>query len=283
MRNLLNFLLRYSSWFVFMIYVLVSCYLLFKSDPYHRSVYMSSANAVSSKVYGLTSNVTEYFALKSQNESLRKATKQLRLEVLNLKEQVAALKSKEIESDTLSFPRRYDFVSAPVINNSTRRPNNFITIRSGSEEGLRPGMGVIGNEGIVGIVDIVGTHASRVISLLSEDAQYSVKIKNRGHVGSLVWRGHDPKIGYVIEIPRHAQFAIGDTIITSGYSTTFPEGLMVGTVMSRVREADDNFFTLKIKLATDFAKLTHVEVIKDSMKAELDSLSKSGGITELQQ
>lgn len=261
----------------------MSCYLLFKSDPYHRSVYMSSANAVSYEIYGLTSNVTEYFSLKSQNHSLRNATRQLRREVLNLKEQIAVLKSKMIESDSLKASRRYDFVSAPVVNNSTRRPNNFITIGIGSNDGLRPGMGVIGNDGIVGIVNVTGPHASRVISLLSEDSQYSVKIKNRGHVGSLVWRGHDPKIGYVTEIPRHARFAIGDTIITSGYSTTFPEGLMVGTILSRVRESDDNFFTLKIKLATDFANLTHVEVIKDGLKAELDSLAGTQDITELQQ
>ncbi len=261
----------------------MSCYLLFKSDPYHRSVYMSSANAVSSEIYRLTSNVTEYFSLKSQNNSLRNATRQLRLEVINLKEQIAVLKSKMIESDSLKASRRYGFVAAPVVNNSTRRPNNFITIGIGSNDGLRPGMGVIGNDGIVGIVNVTGPHASRVISLLSEDSQYSVKIKNRGHVGSLVWRGHDPKIGYVTEIPRHARLAIGDTIITSGYSTTFPEGLMVGTVLSRVRESDDNFFTLKIKLATDFANLTHVEVIKDGLKAELDSLADTQDITELQQ
>lgn len=179
-------------------------------------------------------------------------------------------------SDTLpsfSSHDRYNYVAASVINNNTRHPKNFFTINKGTIDGIESGMGVMDQSGIVGIVNVAGPHMARVISLLNETQHFSVKIKNTTFIGSLNWKGNDPTIAYLEEIPRHAKYQIGDTVVTSGYSTTFPEGIPIGTIMHRVRSHDDSFFTFKIKLLPDFNSLSTVRVIKDIYKHEIDSLA----------
>lgn len=266
--------MRYSTWFVFTFYVVVSICLLVVGSRYRQSVFLTSANAVSGTLYNGTSQVTGYFNLRSINQSLQASNAQLQNEVLNLKNEIALYKM--LLSDTAStFPSkdRYDYVAASVINNNTRHPKNFFTINRGSLDGIESGMGVIDQSGIVGIVNVAGPHMSRVISLLNETQHFSVKIKDTSFVGSLNWKGSDATIAYLEEVPRHALYNVGDTVVTSGYSTTFPEGIPVGTIMHRVRSQDDSFFTFKVKLLPDFRSLSTVRVIKDIYKEEIDSLS----------
>ena len=273
MRNLLKFLLKYGTWFVLAFYVLLSCVLLVSNNSYQQSVYLTSANSVTGAIYGATANVTGYFNLRSINESLQKRNAALESEVLNLKNQIAEY---QVDLDsTAKAPeaqKRFGFVSAGVINNNTRHPRNYFTINRGRRDGVARGMGVVDQDGIVGIVNVAGDHTSRVISLLNETQHFSVKVKGTLFVGSLSWRGGDPTVAYMDEVPRHAQFHAGDTIVTSGYSTAFPEGLPVGMIMNRVKSSDDNFFVLKIRLLPNFRGLQTVRVINDIYKQELDSL-----------
>lgn len=281
MRNILNFILRYSKWFVFTLYVLMSCMLLVDNNVYQQSVYLTSANAVTGGVFGVWSQVTGYFHLKTINERLQASNADLQNQVLNLKSLLAEYRI--YTDDTLfnaSDRERFGYVSAAVINNNTRHPKNFFTINRGRRDGIRPGMGVVDQNGVVGIVNVTGDHMSRVISLLNETQRFSVKLKNTSFIGSMTWKGLDATIGYVEEIPRHAVYEIGDTIVTSGYSTTFPDGIPVGTVLTRVRSNDDSFFTFKVKLTSDFKALSSVRVIKDIYKSEIDSLATFDTINE---
>lgn len=274
MRNIFDFILRYSKWFVFTIYVVISCFLLVSHNRYQQSVYISSANVVSGNIFNVWSQVTGYFHLKSINESLQASNADLQNQVFNLKTQVAELEARL--GDTVardSQSERFDFISASVVNNNTRHPRNYFTLNRGSRDGVQPGMGVVDQNGVVGIVNVAGPHMSRVISLLNETQHFSVKIKGTSFIGSMVWKGSDATIGYVEEIPRHARYSIGDTIVTSGYSTTFPEGIPVGVILNRVRSQDDSFFTFKVRLTSDFNALSAVRVIKDIYKNEIDSLA----------
>ena len=277
MRNILNFILKYSKWFVFTFYVVVSFILLIDHNAYQQSVYLTSANAVAGNIYGSWSQVTGYFHLRSINESLQASNAELQSEVLNLKSQIAELKAELQDSNELNQRTndRFGFVSAAVINNNTRHPRNFFTINRGRLDGIEPGMGVVDQNGIVGIVNVTGDHMARVISILNETQRFSVKLKGTSYIGSLTWKGGDASVAYVEEMPRHAQYNIGDTIVTSGYSTTFPEGLPVGIVINRVRPSDDSFYTLKVRLSPDFKALSSVRVIKDIYKNEIDSLALS--------
>lgn len=218
--------------------------------------------------------MTGYFNLKEINASLQKSNARLENEVLNLKYQLAQL-STLIEDSTKQNidAKRYDFIAATVINNNTRHPKNYFSINRGSLDGVEPGMGVVDQNGVVGIVNVAGPHSARVISLLNEDQHFSVRLKSSPFIGTLSWKGGDPAVAYMEEVPRHAQYEIGDTVVTSGYSLTFPEGIPIGTVMNRIRGADENFFILKVKLNSDFKSLTTVRIIKDFFKTELDSLA----------
>lgn len=247
--------------------------LLFSFNIYQRSVWLTSANAVSSTVNGATSEVTRYFNLRQINQSLQTSNAELENRVLNLTNELQHLRA--MTDDSIAYaglPPRFGYVAASVINNSTRHPRNYFTINRGKSDGLVPGMGVVDQNGVVGIINVCGNHTARVISLLTKDQHFSVKLKGTTFVGSLAWKENDPRTAWVEEIPRHAYYHIGDTVVTSGFSTTFPEGIPVGTVMSQVRSTDGNFFTLKIRLTSDFNNLGTVRVIKDNLKTELDSL-----------
>ncbi|MDE7509417.1 MAG: rod shape-determining protein MreC, partial [Muribaculaceae bacterium] len=254
-------------------YVLLSCILLSRLDDYHASVLLSSANEVTSAVYRGATGVSGYFYLRDINRNLQESNAALVNEILNLRSQLAEYKALVSDSSYVRQEQRFDYTLASVINNSTRHPRNYITINRGTNDGVRPGMGVVDQNGIVGIVNVAGPHTARVISIINETQHFSVKLKDTPYVGSLSWKGGDPGIAYMEEVPRHAQFHIGDTVVTSGFSTTFPYGINVGTVMNRVRMTDDNFYILKIRLASDFKTLSTVRVITDFYKAELDSLS----------
>lgn len=276
MQNLLYFLIKWRPWMLFVVYVVLSCVLLFSGNPYQHSVYLTSANSVSSGIYQTATNVTSYFNLRDINEDLQRRSADMEMEMMDLRNRLQQYEELDYASRVKpdSALRRYEFIVAHVINNSVHRPHNYLTLNKGSEDGIEPDMGVVDQNGIVGKVNVVGPHYCRVISFLNDNLRISAKLKGTGLVGSLVWGGTDPRWAMLQELPRHATFHKGDTIVTSGYSTTFPEGVPVGVIDGEMRDYDENFYTLKVKLFTDFTKLSTVRVIKDRMAAELNAIEQ---------
>lgn len=272
MRNLIDFIIRYSSAFIFTFLFVICVALLASNGRFHSSVWFTSANAVSGRVYGVANGISSYFNLRSINASLQQSNAQLENEVLNLRSRLAVYQSMMGDTTDFSGTRRFDYILATVLNNSTRRPRNYFSIDKGTADGVRSGMGVVDQNGIVGIVNVSGPHTARVISLLNSTQHISVRLKNTDIVGSLVWKTDDPHVAYMEEVPRHSVFARGDTVVTSGYSTTFPADIPVGVVTGRVKTDNDNFFVLKVKLASNFSTLSTVRILKDAYKQELDSL-----------
>ena len=256
---------------MFTVYAVIGCILLFNSNPYQHSVYLTSANSISTGVYNAATGVTSYFNLRNINEDLQRRNSDLELELLALKQQMLQFHDMEYAQThpVDSALQRYNFILAHVINNSVHRPHNYITIQKGALDGIKPDMGVVDQNGVVGKVNVVGPHSARIISLLNNNLRLSCKVKSSNTVGSLVWDGDDYRVALLEEIPRHATFNKGDTIITSGYSTSFPEGIPVGVILGEKKGHDDNFHTLMVKLFTDFSKLSTVRIIVDNMAEEL--------------
>lgn len=255
--------------------------LLFNGNPYQHHVYLTSANSMASSVYETASGVSSYFNLRDINEDLNRRNADLELEVIGLRERLKSLE-EQLQADTMStFPvlRHYEFIVAHVINNSIARPYNYITINKGEEDGIKPEMGVIDQNGVVGIVNVTGKHSSRIISLLNPNFRLSCKIMGSDNFGSLVWDGEDPSVALLEELPRHTIYSEGDTVITSGYSAVFPEGIPVGVILDDNKNHNENFFTLRIRLLSDFTTLSNVQVVVNSLKDELNGLSE-GEITE---
>ena len=277
MHALISFIVRFSSWLVFTFYVVLSCILLFNNNPFQHHVILTSANSVSSSVYGVANNVTSYFNLRGINEDLQLQNAELETEVIALRNQVAAYKLRDYADSvqTVEPLRQYGFIIAHVINNSISKPYNYITIEKGSADGLRPEMGVVDQTGVVGVVNVVGEHYSRIISLLNPDLRISCKLKGSEVFGSLVWDGKNSDEALLEELPKHTVYEEGDTIITSGYSSMFPEGIPVGIVMKSATADDDNFFTLRIKLLTDFSQLSTVRIIENKRIDEIKEVEAS--------
>lgn len=274
MRALLDFFVRHGAWFVFAILAAVSCFFLFNGNPLQRAVALTSAGRLTSGVYSAATSVTGYFHLRDINDDLQKRVASLELENINLRQRLR--RAGELAyADSLrrdSASSQFSFVVGRVINNSIIRPNNFITIDRGSADGLEPEMGVVDRNGVVGIVNVVGPHASRVISLLNPDMKLSCKIRGTEAFGSLVWDGQSSQFAMLEEIPEHLKVGVGDTVVTSGFSTTFPEGIPVGIIKQSRRNAADNSYSLKVQLMTDFATLSTVRIIRNYLKAEIDTL-----------
>ena len=271
MRNLIEFLLKYSSAFLFTLLFIVSMAFLLSQGRFHSSIWFTSANALSSKVYGISNDISGYFNLKSINASLQESNALLQSEVLNLRSEVAMYKA--LANDTvLEKSDRYGYILATVLNNSVTKPRNYFSIDKGTVDGVKAGMGVIDQNGIVGIVNISGPNTSRVLSVLNSSQHISVRLKSTNIVGSLVWKNNDPSIAYMEEVQRHSVFHVGDTVVTSGYSSAFPADIPVGIVLGKIKSDNDNYFVLKVKLMSNFSTLSAVRVLKDIYKEELDSL-----------
>ena len=274
MRNLLNFLLKYNYWFLFILLEVICFVLLFRFNNYQQSVYFTSANVVTGKVYEVSGSVSSYFHLKSVNEDLLDRNMLLEQQIANLEN---ALRERQVDSVIVNSIRNldnkdYQIFKAHVIRNSLNQADNYITLDKGSSSGIRPEMGVVDGNGVVGIVYKTSPNYSLVISVLNSKSSISCKIVGSEYFGYLKWEHGDSRYAYLKDLPRHAEFNLGDTVVTSGYSTVFPAGVMVGTVDDMSDSNDGLSYLLKIKLATDFGKLGDVRVIARSGQMEQQEL-----------
>ena len=274
MRSIFDFFARHRAVFIFLLLAAVSCILLFRGNPYPQAVFMTSAGRVTSGIYKASSTITGYFHLRGINDDLNRRIAELEQENLALRAGLQQAKEQLFVHGEEYVPAiaPYRFIVGRVINNSLFRTRNYITINCGEADGVRPDMGVVDQNGVVGIVNVVGTHASRVISVLNSDLRLSCKLKGSDAFGSLSWDGESPRYAILEELPRHVPFEIGDTIVTSGHSVVFPEGIPVGTVVERMRDADDNFYSLRVLLAADFSTLSTICVIENYMKDEIEAV-----------
>ena len=270
MRNLIDFLARHNHWFLFILLEVLSFVLLFHYNSYQGSVWFSSANAVSGKVFEWNASVTQYFSLVDVNKTLTERNIYLERQVEQLTEQLekAGRDSTEIERMQTSVLKDCNTIPAKVVSCSLNKLNNFITIDKGYADGVRKDMGVVCGTGVVGIVYLVSEHYSVLIPVLSSVSNISCTIRSRGYFGYLHWKGGSPEEAYIDDIPRHARFKLGDVIVTSGYSSVFPPGMLVGKIMRVYNSANGMSYRLRVKLSTDFGNLRDVCVINDSEMME---------------
>lgn len=277
MRNLINYLIRNSAWFLAILLLAFSVFLVFKHNSYQQSVYLSSANKVSSNIYRVSSNVTSFFHLKDDNDALLKRNAELEKKVQLLKDEIVTLTkdSMAIEAFTNDslIDSQFEFIPADVVNISKSKLNNYITIDKGSLDGIAPDMGVISTQGVVGVVRNVSEHSAVLIPIINPSFRLGAKLKNSDNFGTIAWDGSNVDNAELREMPKHEKFVVGDTVVT-GFSRIFPEGIIVGYIKEMGISTDDNFNTFNIDLATNYNTLHHVLVIDDKYlneRLELES------------
>ena len=275
MNNLFDFILRYISWFVFLICEIISLVLLFTYNNYQGSIWMSSANAVSGKVYEVNAGVEQYFSLTDINEQLTKRNLYLEQRVEDLSSQIAAKTgdSALMKLENYQLMKKFNLIPAKVVSNSIDKRDNLITIDKGEADGVRKDMGVACGYGVVGIVFMTGSHYSVVMPILNSNSSISCTINKRGYFGYLHWTGGNSRIAFMDEVPRHAHFNLYDKVVTSGYSSVFPPGIEIGKIIHVYNSSDGLSYRCMVELSTNFAKLRDVSVIDDAqMKERIDIL-----------
>ena len=278
MRNLLDFLYKYHHWLVFVLLEVVSVVLLFQYNSYQGSVWFSSANAMAGKVYELESTMTSYMGMRELNEqlTLRNMYQERQLDQLRRLYADATKDTTDMQRKELEFLGHYQLIPAKVVENSIHKLENLITIDKGRKDGVEPDMGVACGNGIVGVVYLVSDHYSVVISALNAaSSRISCSIRNRGYFGYLHWYGGDPSVAYVEDVPRHAKFKLGEWMETSGFSSIFPSGVLVGKIEQAYNSSDGLSYKLKVRLSTDFGNLRDVVVISDKSIAERAALMQA--------
>ena len=282
MRNLLAFLAKYNHWFVFILLEVICFVLLFRFNNFQGSVYFSSANAVAGKVYEYNSSVTTFFNMSQSNKKLSERNLILEQQVRALTQYIAthhgdSLAMEQCQKQALAG---FKLIPAKVIQSTINREDNLITIDKGKADGIHEDMGVACGTGVVGVVYMASDHYSIELPVINVNSNISVMIRKRGYFGFLHWKGTPSDIAYVDDVPRHARFALGDYVVTNGYSSIFPPGIMVGKILHVFNSSDGLSYRVQLRLSTDFGKLRHVCVIDNSalkdkallLKAAQDSL-----------
>lgn len=270
MRNLLDFLVKYNYWFLFLFLEAVSFVLLFQFNSYQGSVWFSSANAVTGKLYETSSEIESYFQLSKFNSELTQRNLYLEQRLHKLEKQIgdSAADSTMEKSLLVKSLQPYRLIPAKVISMTVGHLDNLITINKGEVDGIKKDMGVVCGTGVVGIVYLTSKHYSIVIPILNSQSNISCVIQGRGYFGYLHWTGGDVSQAYVDDVPRHAHFRLYDNVVTSGYSSVFPAGIIVGKILHVYNSADQMSYRLRVKLSTDFGKLRDVCVVDNSALSE---------------
>ena len=265
MRNLFLFLWKYNFFLFFLFMESLCIYLVVRNNNFQQASFLNSANKVAANVQSVVNSITEYINLKTENNALARENAALRSYIPD----ATYLDSvqRRFQNDTV-YKQQYTFMTARVINNSINRRNNYLTLNKGSKHGVVPEMGVVCPGGIVGIVKDVSENFCTVRSFLHKDAMITARFKKNGYFGPMVWEGFDPSTGNLKEIARHVNVQKGDTIITSSFSSIFPEGIVIGTVSEVDKNTSDNFYNIKVKLSTQFGSLSHVYIISNLLKGE---------------
>lgn len=274
MRRLFNFIIRNYYYLLFVLLQTTCVLLMVKNRGYQSAHLVNSANAIASNTYRMVANTREYLALKEENDRLAGENARLKNMLRSSAYEFINVKNM-LRYDTM-FRQKYFYMPAKVLNNSTNLRSNYITINLGLAQGVAHDMAIINSEGIVGVIKDVSQNFSSALSILHKDVKVNCKLKRDGSYGPLNWeKDDDYTTATLTDIPIHAKFKQGDTVVTSNLSSIFPEGIMVGTVKQFERKSGDAFFTLKINLSTNFRKINHVYVIKNFFKVEQDSLELS--------
>ena len=272
MRNLFLFFRKHYFIFIFLFLEVISLILFFRNNTFQNAVMFDWTSGISGGINSTYRDISEYFSLKRTNFILGEENATLHARM----PEAIYLADKNISSrnDTL-YQSEYRFINARVISNTTNRRNNYLMINKGALQGVEPHMGLIIGDKIVGQVVTVSRHFSWALSLLHHESTVSAKFLKNNQLVSVEWPGGDCRTGLVKEIPKHLHVSPGDTVVTSGNSEVFPNGILIGIIDKLNDQGDENFNTATLTFLTDFNGLGYVEVVVDMFKEEKDQLKAS--------
>lgn len=266
MQRLFNFFIKNKTFVLFLLLFSYALSITVQSHEYHRSKFLNSSNQITGSVYGTFHSITQYFNLKQENRLLLEENNRLKTKVFNQKDSIPV-------DSVLEY--KYDLFPSLVYKNSYALPNNYLTLNKGQNDSIKEDYGVITSKGIVGIIDATSKNYSRVLSVLNTNSRVNVKLKKTNYFGTLSWDGKSPEITQLKDIQDLVKLSFGDTVVTSGYSSTFPPNIPVGSVESFDLNDTEDLYIIDVKLFNNMKNLEHVYIIKNTDINELKALTIS--------
>lgn len=273
MQQLIYFIQKYRYFLFFLFLELIAFQLIINNLNFHNSKFINSASSITGDFYKKTNSIRDYFQLDIENKELLNENLILKNKLERLSQKIDTVAVTEIFEKT-NASQRYLYLQGRIEKNQFRNNYNFLTINLGKKDSITPEMGVINSKGILGIVENVLHRYSRVRSILNKSSKINAKLKNSNYFGTLTWDGFDYNITQLLDIPRQAKLKVGDTIITGGMSSIFPEGIPIGSIDTIVNGASIKR-VINIKLFNDMSSLKNIYVVKDFDKQQLMNLEKT--------
>lgn len=266
MRNLLIFISKYNAFFLFIIFELFSFVLLVNYNSFQKATYIESSNQVTGTIYQKMSQISGYLSLGKVNDSLARENARLR-NLLKSSFYVDTLAKRKVV-DTI-YKQQYTYTMAQVINNSTNRRSNYITINKGSKDGIQKDMSVICSAGVVGIVVNTTEHLANIQSVLHKNTRISAMLADTHDIGSFLWGDNlDPHAGLLVDVANNVKPRIGELVVTSNLSSLYPAGIPIGKISNLQAKEGGLFLNMDIALAVDYSKLEYVYVITNNLAKE---------------
>jgi len=272
MRNLFFLIIRYGGFLSFLGFEIICFYLIVNYNDSQHKIWIHSSNYVSGALYEKMDAISRYWNLSVVADSLSNENARLRADLRDARFQEEVLDGSVTDQN---WQQHYTFTSAEVVNNSINRLNNYMTINRGNRHGIKPRMGVINDDGIVGIVTRVDKYYSSVMSVLNKETRIASSLKRNNFFGSIVWENSNPTLAQLIDIPKHAAVAVGDTVQTSGYSAIFPGGIPIGAISNINLPAGSNFYNIDVKLFNDLSRVRYVYVVNNLMRLDQQSVEEA--------
>ena len=225
-----------------------------KSSPYTQAKMINLSNRLTGNIHTAISGVTRYFSLREENIALNAEIVRLRRSLTAVTAQVAA---KGAPYDSLE----YTYTTARVVNNSINHSKNFITLDKGFSDGVVPDMAVLSGGAIVGYVKDCNEKFAVAVSVLNTKFHASGKLAGTDYAGALLWDGLRYDEMVLTEISKYAPINIGDTILTTAFSSIFPPDALVGEVTD-FELVNGTYYQARIRLFAEMGGLNNVVLVK---------------------
>jgi rod shape-determining protein MreC len=266
MFSLIGLINRHLHLILFILLEIVSFFLIINYNQKQKDIFIHSSSLFSGTILNMSTSVNSYFSLDDVNQRLIEENANLLRENIEIQSKNSSL---PIDTNVYAF----DVIAARIIGQSIHSSHNQITIDKGNDDGLEGSHGLINHLGVVGILTNSTRRFSSGLSLLNTKTRVSASVQNKNYFGTVVWKGRDIKKASLEGIPSYAVLEIGDTVVTNGYSTLFPQGIPIGFISKVHPSPKGSYQEIDITLANDFSDLDYVYVIRNNFAPERQSLN----------
>ncbi|MDR2936522.1 MAG: rod shape-determining protein MreC [Rikenellaceae bacterium] len=275
MYKFVLFLKKIQFLLLFAVIEVVALHFYANGSSYNYAKFINVSNYLVGDIYAGVSQVKQFFTLGDENRRLNREVSELRSALEHYRATMPEVNMPDRLLDSL----HYAYVPARVVNNSLGRQQNYLTLTGDMRE-VTPDMAVVAGGNVVGYVVERSDRFAVAVSILNTRFSTGGRIKKQSNTekessyfGSIRWDGHRTDEVTLTEIPKYAEILPGDTVITTEYSSIFPPGLNIGTVVGS-ELINATYYDVRVKLFADMGTLNNVVLVRYTFNREKTDLEE---------